>query len=341
LGRRLPTLGAVMQAFMNIMVWVVLMGSLVSYLIVMHDSARPFVGNSFLANGRAPLVSLAAAVVLPLCFLDQRYLSGTSMVAFLVNVYLIGILCGLFIQKASNDELPQDVCFVGLGKGSVSMLAALAQCVIIQMCVLPMYEELEDKTPRKFNQALWTAFGTLAITFSGFATLGYLTFGSEDITRTQGNVLINLPRNSFANAAQIGTIAVVAAIYPIMVIPMIAPIKNMRPADPTINRWRRCLIVGAIFLIVAISYVGALLIPDLRTVNVIDGALCVGAFTALGPGLVGLYLLDRPSRRWKFLMCVLLIFGLANAALGIVFNENYKDELASNCALAGRKGVVA
>ena len=29
-------------------------------------------------------------------------------------------------------------------------------------------------------------------------------------------------------------------------------------------------------------------------VNVLDGALCVGVFTALAPGLVGLLLMDRP-----------------------------------------------
>ena len=30
-------------------------------------------------------------------------------------------------------------------------------------------------------------------------------------------------------------------------------------------------------------------------VNVLDGALCVGVFTALAPGLVGLLLMDRLS----------------------------------------------
>mmetsp|Transcript_70912 Transcript_70912/g.203191 ORF Transcript_70912/g.203191 Transcript_70912/m.203191 type:complete len:445 (+) Transcript_70912:68-1402(+) len=323
------SVGRLMQAFMNIMVWVVLFGSLVSYLIVMHDSAQPFVKGTFLDDGRLPLVSFAALIVLGLCFLEQRHLSWTSSIALLVNMYLIIVLCILFFQKSSDQKLPDDVCLLGVGKGVVSMLAVLAQCVIIQMCVLPMYQELEDRSPQRFAVCLWTAFGSLALIFSLFATLGYLSFGPG----VQGNVLQNVDSGVLSDIAQVGTILVVAAIYPLMVIPMVAPIRNMALPESLSHR-RGLVVAGSIFVIVLISFVGALLIPDLLVVNVIDGALCVGTFTALAPGLAGLYLLDKHSLCWKGLMFLLFAFGFTNTVLGLVFSKPYAEELQANCAWA-------
>jgi len=226
------------------------------------------------------------------------------------------------------------VCLLGLGRGSISMLATLAQCVIIQMCVLPMYEELEERSPAKFRRVLGLAFGTLTFVFGLFAALGYAVFGPG----VQPNVLLDLPDSPFANAAQLGVIAVVAAIYPIMLIPMVAPIRNLSlegVADAgsvwsVLQRKRNLLVPMVIGGIILISFVGALYIESLGLVNVIGGSVSVGMFTALCPGLVGLRLLHRPLN--SFAMYGLLVFGLAMTILGLVFDDNYRHELDSHCA---------
>jgi len=330
-------LGAFMQVFSNIMVWVALFGSLVSYIIVMHDSALPFLTGTFL-DSRLLLVSVSSIIVLPLCFLDQRYLSWSSMVAFLVNIYLVVLLFVSFGHDAAEGALPQDTCILGFGTGNVAMVSALMQCIIIQMCVLPMYEELENRTPRKFFRVLALSFGTLAVVFSGLASVGYLLFGPG----VQSNILLNVSKEKYgvwADVAQVGTIFVVAAIYPIMVIPMVAPFRNMSrdwfagPDAPAsvVHRRRELTVSGIILGIVAVSFVGALCIDSLGIVNTIDGSLCVGVFTALLPGCVGIYLTDRDSLSWKISMFMLLGMGLVMSLLGFYFNRNYAEELESAC----------
>ena len=100
-------------------------------MFVMHDSLRPFAEHTLLGRSRTPLVTMAAVVVLFQCFLKQEYLSWTSMIAVLVNVCLIVVLFIEFGRKTSSQELPEDVCFLGIGRGTVSLLALLAQCIII------------------------------------------------------------------------------------------------------------------------------------------------------------------------------------------------------------------
>jgi len=44
------------------------------------------------------------------------------------------------------------------GTGLVTLFSTLMQCGIIQMCVLPMYEDLKDRNPRRFQRAVMIAF---------------------------------------------------------------------------------------------------------------------------------------------------------------------------------------
>jgi amino acid permease len=333
LGRRLPGLGALTQTFINCMVCVVCMISLVSYLIVMYDSAKDLVGD---ALSRSAVISLAALLMVPLCFLDQRYLSWSSTIAFLVNIYIIGLMISLYAEKSFEKSLPSGACLLGVGKGVIAMLAVLGQCFVIQMCVLPMYQELEDRSPRNFRRCLLIAFGALTLIFGAFAFLGYLTFGPS----VEGNALKSLPQTGWARAAQIGTIMVVSALYPIMAIPMVAPVRNMnlggfynncRPEAAA--RRRKLVTSAAILVIVLVSCVGALSLEKLLVVNVIGGALCVGIFAGLAPGLAGLCLLETRSSAWKFMMLILIVLGVLNAVIGIVFTDNYEEDIASHCAV--------
>lgn len=328
LGGRLR-LGALAQAFVNAMVVVVCMISLISYLIVINDSVQTFGRSSTsTSHGRVPIVTLAAIAMVPLCFLEQRYLSWSSAIALVVNIYILCVMFFLFGKVSLHNELPQDSCLLGAGRGIISMLAVLGQCFVVQMCVLPMYEELEDRSPRKFKQCLWTAFAVLAFIFGIFALLGYVTFGPS----VQGNALQNLPGDAtYALIAQVGTILVVSALYPIMVIPMVAPVRNMAKGYSA-NR-RKLLVAGVVLLIVLTSYVFAIVMSDLLVVNVIGGALCVGVFASFGPGLVGLYVLRKEGSSCKVLMVALIVFGILNAVAGVIFPHNYAEELTAHCVL--------
>merc|ERR1719382_223273 len=115
-------------------------------------------------------------------------------------------MISLYTQKSIQKELPAGACLLGMGKGVIAMLAVLGQCFVVQMCVLPMYQELEDRSPRTFRRCLLVAFGALTVIFGAFACLGYLTFGPS----VEGNALNQLPSTGFARVAQIGTLLVVS-----------------------------------------------------------------------------------------------------------------------------------
>lgn len=222
LGKLPGRLGPGMQTFVNLMVWIVLYGSLLSYIIGICDSAQPFIQGTFFEQ-RWALAGAACLIVLPLCFLDQKYLSFSSGAAIIVNLYLM-ILVGVeFFDRLDRDNLPHSICEFGLAKGSVTMASTMMQSVIIQMCVLPMYKELENRSPDKFGRILLMAFSTLAVLFIFLSVAGYVAFGPT----VNSNLLVSLPHNTAMNVVQAGMIIVLAAVYPVMMIAMTAPVKNL------------------------------------------------------------------------------------------------------------------
>lgn len=341
LGNLPGRLGPVMQILTNAMVWIALFGSLASYIIGMCDSAGPFLRGTFLDH-RVAIAGLSSLLVTPLCFLDQKYLSFSSAAAVLVNCYLIILICLEFVRRSTQKTLPPETCVVGLTTGSLTMVSTAAQCIIIQMCVLPMYKEFEGRVaqsqahplgPQKFARVLMVAFSLLVVLFAAIAALGYLTFGEN----VQSNLLLSLPNDSAGQVAQAGMFLVLGAVYPIMMIAMIAPIKNMEVDKfghgPAAKRKKSLAVTGATLLLILASFGVALKVDSLGLVNVLDGALCICFFTALVPGLVGLLLLDRRSLLWRACMYALLVGGLVLGILGIVYTENKPEQLRSACDL--------
>jgi amino acid permease len=197
-----------------------------------------------------------------------------------------------------------------------------------------MYEELENRSPRRFLCVLLVAFTSLGLLFAAFATVSYLAFGEN----VDSNVLNNLPKNHLSDVARIAVVGVVAAVYPIMVLPMVAPVRNLslswfsKTSDELVARRRRSLLVSfTTVLLVAISLFGSWQVHSLGIINVIDGALCVGVFTSLGPAMVGLFLLRRTSFLWRLSMWVLIVFGIAMSAFGFFFIQNQAGDLARHC----------
>merc|ERR1719199_1642703 len=124
---------------------------------------------------RAPLLAVSGTVVLPICFVDQQRLAVSSVVGICVTVYLFIVVAILF----ARDGVASNCCVVsgGIHEGSLTMFSILMQCTIVQMCVLPMYEELENRSPRRFGVAVVAAFAFLAVLFAAFSAVAYTVFG--------------------------------------------------------------------------------------------------------------------------------------------------------------------
>lgn len=331
--------GLFIQIGTNCCLYFTAMMVLTSYIMAIVDSASPFLQGTAMEH-RSLISGAAALLVLPMCFLDQQYLAFTSTLAVIVNLYLFGLVTGLVGEGIAEHSLPS-VCLLGLGPGCVTMVSTVMMCTVIQMVVLPMYKELDGRSPLKLRRVLINAFTILGFLFMGFSIAVYLAFGPQ----VQSNFLKSLPNTSLGSVAQLAVILVIAAVYPFGAMIMMAPIDGLGlewfSRAPLSNpevlaaaaRNKSKVLSIATVVIVFLSYALALVISDLGFVNVVCGALSIGIFTTLGPGLVGLHLLDRTSGCWRSSMLILILVGIVATGLGLWFVDNYSDTLQSNCRI--------
>lgn len=308
--RMLPgQMGPRVEVFCNALIWVSMFLCLIGYNIILADSVTPVMSGSLLTN-RTLWVIIGSLAVFPLCFLDQKYLSFGSSLCILVNIYLFGLI--IWQYTTQSDSHPS-ICYIGIGLGSMSMFSALMMATVIQMCVLPMYESLEDRSLPKFRRILFISFGFLFLLFVGFQTLALMVYGPD----VSDNILNALPQTAASNVARLGMVGVVLGVYPIMLMPMIAPLRNsQRFGSNSI-----CNI--AILFIVAAAMVVAFFVDNLGVMNVVNGSLSVGGFVALSPGLVGLYLVDKN----RVSMFILIVIGCIISVVGVFLPENYVETL--------------
>lgn len=326
-------IGPVVQVFNNALTWVSVFLTLVGYIVVMADSLEPFMGlllgldtkgslDDTFWSVRAPLLAVAGMVVLPICFVDQERLAVSSVVGICVTIYLFIVVAILFKQEG----VAPDCCVVssGIHEGSLTMFSVLMQCSIAQMCVLPMYAELENRSPRRFGTAVVAAFGFLAVLFAAFSAVAYTVFGPH----VQANVIMNLPDDALGSFARVGMTLVMLAVFPIMMMSMVAPIRSW---EETTGRTSGHITVVVSFCIVAASSIGAAFAGNLGALNAMNGALQVSCFIGLAPGLAGLYLLGEKNGKWYAAMYALVVVSLVVAVLGMFYTDNAIDQLKGAC----------
>jgi len=337
-------LGVFMQVFMNLAVWVSNFGTLIGEMIIVVDSALDVVEFNGLTEGllgrRWFWMALGSAFVLPLCYLDQQKLAFSSTLSILVNIYLFGLIALQFASPEVVGTIPLDppateqVCYLAFTKGTFTMFSAMTQTVAIQMCVLPMYKSMDRRSPARFQKALGISFGFLFLLFSSFAVVTVLTVGPG----VNSNVLLDLPRNNFSNVARLGMLLVVAGVYPLMVAPMVEPLQAWAEARGEGAPAAEALVTGAKGAIVGAAMIAGCFVRTLGLMNVLNGAVAVGVFAALAPCLVGSMLLTRTGRAawWhQASMFVLFCFGVVMMCVGLVFTDNYVDELTPETCMIG------
>jgi len=311
---KIPKVGPYVDVYMNIVIWVSSFMCLIGYLIIIADNmTKVLAGGPY--ESRVLWVSAGSLVAFPLCFLDQDQLGFTSTFAIVVNIYLFGaVFYFALVSPASASTEYGPICNLAFSKGSVAMFSALMMGIIIQMCVLPFYEELEDRSVPKFRMIIIKSFTFLFFLFGGFFYMSLMAFGEG----VDSNVLKNLPAGMLGTIAQVGMAGVVLTVYPLMLMPMVAPIKTK------FGNGASGITTAAIVLIAMfISYVAT----DLGILVVLNGALSVSGFITLAPAMVGLFLVDAN----KTAMFGLLAFGTVMTILGFYLPRNYVEELKNSC----------
>ncbi|CAE7603797.1 STY13 [Symbiodinium sp. CCMP2456] len=257
---------------------------------------------------------------------DQRLLSFTSTLSVLAVMLVFALMTSVFMQ---DHEASLPICMAGLSWGSVSMFASMMQTVVLQMCVLPMYGEMRNRSPGAFAKVVYWGFAVLFIVCASFALLGYFTFGSA----VKSNVLLSLPTSRAGNLARLCAGASVVGVYPIILKPMIATLY--RPGeghDGLTTHWATGSVVAGVMM-------ASLVLSDLGKLNIFNGAVSMGVFVAIVPFLVGCNLLQRfqQAESAKLALYVLLVLGLIGSVLALILDDNYAKELASVCAWPAAK----
>jgi len=128
--------------------------------------------------------------------------------------------------------------------------------------------------------------------------------------QVQSDILNNLPLTPLGNAARLGLILIVVGVFPLVLYPIVAPVRNFAAASvPALSRAHNtspsnlpppptttvsgdtvvgCVTVGLVALVTLL----ALRVTSLGLMNVVSGALGVLAFVGFAPALVGLYLIN-------------------------------------------------
>jgi amino acid permease len=221
-----------------------------------------------------------------------------------------------------------------------------------------MYEQLENRTPERFQMCVVVAFGFLFVFTMLFGAAAYMIFGTD----TLSNILKNFPRNWPADVARVGMCLVVLGVYPIMLSPMVAPIRtwesekaakqpfhyrkfedqeaggeqmlqsvsSIKELAPKASRfWSTTMTIAILALSMGVSF----LISDLGLMNVINGAISVTMFVAFCPTMVGLHLGEPPTTTRRTMLYALFLFGLGMSAAGFVFTDNNAPGLTKNCMI--------
>jgi len=212
----LPTLATVWDVTVNLSNF----GVLVGYMIVTGDAMAPLMQSNCddLAN-RRPWILLGSLVCLPLCWADHTFLTYSSAVGVLANMYLFFVLVGILVSHGPAAE----VCTFGMAPGTLTCMSNLVFSVIVQMCIPEYYTQLrrDDQEPGKFlNGVLIPSFGFIFVLMCAFSTVGYLAFGSA----VSSNVMLNFPPGLWSRGSQVAICVACLMVYPNMLRPMVQPL---------------------------------------------------------------------------------------------------------------------
>eukprot|EP00457_Paulinella_chromatophora_P007672 gb/GEZN01007696.1/.p1 GENE.gb/GEZN01007696.1/~~gb/GEZN01007696.1/.p1 ORF type:complete len:457 (-),score=48.87 gb/GEZN01007696.1/:110-1480(-) len=348
LGRlltRLPgKLGKVAGVSVNVLIGVSSGAALVGYFIVIYDSLAPYLPSQGILHNRVVVIFLSALLLLPICLVDQSYLSFTSSLGVSVNINLLVLLSAHLMWSG----VPEPLCVLGLGSGNITLFSALMFAMTIHMCIPPMYAELQHRTPQNFQYCVFWAFLCLFFIFSGFASLGYACFGPN----VRSNILLSLGNTAWTAFTRLSMLLCICSIFPFLMVTVVAPFvaPPVPPAPVSESTGLRLLPKGsperarplqpgyfttttATTLWMFVFALLACFVTDLGFMTVVSGAMGAAGFVGVVPALIGLYMLEsiRCSLFGRISMYFLAIFCTVMSGLGFWYTDNMAEQAMQAC----------
>mmetsp|Transcript_9380 Transcript_9380/g.20971 ORF Transcript_9380/g.20971 Transcript_9380/m.20971 type:complete len:455 (-) Transcript_9380:136-1500(-) len=367
-------LGSILQVVGNATVWMSQILVLLGYTIIIVSGLERLLPASGILTSRPALTAAVAALSYPLSLLDQQRLAWTSSIGIAANIYIVGLVLCYALPYMTPEALAaaplrweeheahsgrRHLCVWGVSFGSVTNFDLQMSALNILMLILPMYKELERKSPEKFMRCLGTSYVFLYVVFALVMVCGYAAFGPH----VESNLLDAMPNDAWAQAARFSMILCLLGCYPLNLKPMITPFLNhdaslaqsdaagepllaadaltsgqhIEHAAPRVDHKREAFLQMLVtFLVIAGVSIVSLFLNDLGPLNALNGALQIIAFVGVIPCSLGLFLVGdnfTTSQRWfhRIALGFLFVLALIISSLSFVDLQNEPKALEAAC----------
>lgn len=254
-------------------------------------------------------IMLSLIIVVPLCFLPRldnlKYSSmiGLGFICYLALFIIFEIFVDSTLPIWNKDTVKYGISWFKISsiKECLSSFSILIFAFTASMNILPIYNELKDRSLRNVRKVIVTSVGLSCVLFVLLGTIGYLSFGKY--TDIKGNILLNYNKKFVTNAC---LSFVVLVSFPLMFYPlrlcfnslvewfMTLRSFNSGELEPLVEENTEVEVISdkrfktiTVFLLLAV-YSTSLTISDFALVLSLVGGIAATAISFILPGFITL-----------------------------------------------------
>ncbi|PON51663.1 Amino acid transporter, transmembrane domain containing protein [Parasponia andersonii] len=334
--------GRPMRVFSEICIIVNNAGVLVVYLIIMGDVMSgslhhigvfdQWLGHGFWDHRKLLILVVLVVFLAPLCALEKiDSLSLTSAASVALAVVFVVVACVVATIKLVEGriEAPRMAPDFSSKEAILDLLVVIPIMTNAYVChfnVQPIYNELEDRSPKKMNRVGRITTVLCVVVYASTAISGYLLFGED----TESDVLTNFDKDlgirfsSLLNyIVRVGYILHLVLVFPVIHFSLRETVNALvfEGSAPLSESRKRSLILTVVLL--ALIYIGSTMIPNIWTAFKFTGATTAVSLGFIFPSLIALKLNRKGeslSLGQKFLSWMMLIMAGIVSIVGVVGN---------------------
>ncbi|XP_051116341.1 amino acid transporter AVT6E [Andrographis paniculata] len=323
-------------------------GVLIVYLIIMGDvmsgSIRhigvfdQWLGHGFWDHRKLLILITVVIFLAPLCSLDKiDSLSTTSAasvalaVVFVVIVFVVAAI-KLVEGKVELPRMAPDFSSSNAIFELLVVIPVMSNSYVCHFNVQPIYNELEDRSPRKMYKVGRITTTICILVYASTAIAGYLLFGQD----TESDVLTNFDEDlgiRFSTAldyiVRVGYILHLVLVFPVIHFSLRQTVDSLifEGLNPLTESRKRCLILTMVLL--GLVYFGSTMIPNIWMAFKFTGATTAVSLGFTFPALIALRLnkeggtkLSRVERCLSWSMLSLAIIVSFAGIIGNIYTLN-------------------
>jgi solute carrier family 38 (sodium-coupled neutral amino acid transporter), member 11 len=258
---------------------------------------------SFCLDEKWVQIIVAGAILFPLSSMrSMAMFRFTGFAAFLCIMFVMVsiIIGGARAIITEGSTIMDGITIADFSFNSIfSALPVVSFAYVFHASFFPIWESMSDGSSSKITAATSVALGFVAVVYMAIGSFGYLSFK----TSTDNNVMENYPASDILMVvAKVGYLLVVCAAYPINCFVLRTSIDRLIFRTQPAPWWRGVI---EAFLLVALSTLLAIVLPNISLILGVAGAL-PGSFLAfIFPALFYIILVDNSATgvRWVAAIC--------------------------------------